>query len=112
MHRVAIPHVIRKVRGRIDKPGAIIRMAIDPTSKIIDKSDARSQRDAFLQHARQAYHAGKMTYNDFERVQKVVEDDGRFATLAGYDALLANGNYVILYNRTKATVQKDDFQRT
>jgi hypothetical protein len=40
----------------------------------------------------------------------MASDEGRFAALAGYDALDAGAhNYLILLNRGKLTVQKDHF---
>lgn len=87
-----------------------MRMAIDPTANIVKKTVLEAEQKKERARMRGALAAGKITQPDYNKMVQVIEDLGRFAALKNYDAIdTENGlNYMVVLNRNKVAVQKDD----
>ncbi len=83
-------------------------MAFDPSIRWVHMDPLRMKQSAEQTKIDDDLANGKITQTERDRRTDIVKDEGLFAALLNYDAIKATGNYVVLLNRTKVAVQKDN----
>lgn len=85
--------------GGTNNCGIVIESTIQPDTKIIKYTEIEPIRNIIFDKFKKIYKSGA------ESFLAVLEDDGAFASILGYDAILVNEKkYLVILNRTKMIV--------
>lgn len=82
-----------------------MRVAIDPKIKMITAASLKGKQN--IERRKIKADSSLSSYDKRKRLE-IVDDNGLFAALHNYDAVKATSNYVVMLNRTKVAVQKDN----
>jgi hypothetical protein len=85
----------------------VARFMLPPDAKTVTEDDIEAEKQKDKAQLNDALSAGKITWNQHKNINKLIEDNGRYATIKGYDAITRpDKGYMVILNRSK-TVAKE-----
>jgi hypothetical protein len=85
------------------------RFALPPTAKMVDETALKAEHADDLRALTREYAAGKISEKEYNAMQTLLADRGRYAMLKGYDAIkVSHRGHLVILNRGVTTVQKDN----
>jgi hypothetical protein len=88
---------------------AVTRYAIPPTANVIDVEDVKKKRAKDTAAMNKAFADGKISRTQYTNMIAFIADNGRWASLNGYDAVrVSQSGYLVMLNRSDAVMQDDN----
>lgn len=94
--------------GYAGAKGATLTVAVPKGAKIISHSALVKEQDQALRELDSQRASGKISAEEHQRLEKIYEDEGRFAALKNYDGVADRSTgFLVLLNRSVAKVLKE-----